>query len=196
MSSLHYVHRCKARSLGRPWSANAEASSALVRGVFRASLSTAHLSPGSRGHRSAGSLLGAGIRVTGSRFLAWSSSVLRARLGGIPATRLLGCARSGSGLLACSAAAQPFNQPDTQRRATFARFGCFRTAVACRLSQTLGIGECEASERPATVNMRACGVRSVWLRRRSSNRSWSSRLGRRSLTRSPTAAYAWLLPSS
>jgi len=139
VSSLHYVHRCKARSLGRPWSANAEASSALVRGVFRASLSTAHLSPGSRGHRSAGSLLGAGIRVTGSRFLAWSSSVLRARLGGVPATRLLGCARSGSGLLACSAAAQPFNQPDTQRRATFARFGCFRSAVACRLSQTLGI---------------------------------------------------------
>jgi hypothetical protein len=35
--------------------------------------------------------------------------------------------------------AQPFNQPDSQRRVTVARFGYDCAAVVCRLSQTLGI---------------------------------------------------------
>ena len=134
MSSLHYVHRCKVRSLGHPGSANAEASASFVRGVLRASLSTAHLSPGSRGHRPARSLLGGGIRVTGSRLFAWSPPVFLARLGGVPATRLLGCARSGSGLLARSSAAQPFNQPDMPRQAGSCRLSLrWAAALGSRL---------------------------------------------------------------
>jgi hypothetical protein len=41
--------------------------------------------------------------------------------------------------------AQPFNQPDSQRRVTLARFGYDCAAVACRLSQTLGRTEFGAS---------------------------------------------------
>ena len=40
--------------------------------------------------------------------------------------------------------AQPFNQPDSQRRVTFARFGYDCAAVVCRLSQTLGSKRADA----------------------------------------------------
>jgi len=117
VASSCFASRCWVRSLGRPWSASAKAAAAMPRGVFRGSHRAEHLSPGTGHHRPAGSLLGAGIRVTGSRLFAWPSSVLRARLGGAPAMRLLGCARSGSSVFAGSSAAQPINQPDMPQQA-------------------------------------------------------------------------------
>ena len=45
--------------------------------------------------------------------------------------------------------AQPFNQPDKQRRATFARFGQRRAAVVRRLSQTLGLTRVLSAVRPS-----------------------------------------------
>jgi hypothetical protein len=76
---------------------------------------------------------------------AWRSSRC------LPRSRSLQCAHAAAVWFSALAAAQPINQPDSQRRVTSVRF-CLRTAaVVCRLSQTLGL-----LERYATTSTRLC----------------------------------------
>jgi hypothetical protein len=93
-TSSRSLLRSWVRRLGRPLAFEAE------RPVCRSGASSAvcvaqRISHQARfHHRPARSLLGAGIRLTGSRLLGWSPTVLVARASDTRKTRLLGCARS------------------------------------------------------------------------------------------------------
>jgi hypothetical protein len=94
-TSLRSSLRSWVRRLGRPSSVAAKSLVQAERGVFGGMRSPRASHQARFHHRPARSVLGAGIRLTGSRLLVRSPAVLRAGVCGVRKARLLGCARSG-----------------------------------------------------------------------------------------------------